>query len=98
MTIRTGLLIFGILLILATPLIALAVGPFAIQSAITGIVIVLGVLVERIVYKPVDNKSPGPGWRPTDERFVDPVSGQTVTVFVWPETCERRYVETGHGR
>src|SRR5579859_6286856 len=57
-----------------------------------GALLVLGVIFERIVYKPVDRAPPGPEWQATEERFVDPTSGATLTVFVKPSTGERRYV------
>ncbi len=34
---------------------------------------------------------PGPPFRPTDERFVDPTSGRRMRVYVDPATGERRY-------
>lgn len=37
----------------------------------------------------------GGGWRATEERFVDPESGELVTVWFDPETGERRYVADG---
>jgi hypothetical protein len=51
-----------------------------------------GLLVERWRYKPVTIHRPGPDWVPTNERFIDPESGETVTVFYQPSTGERRYV------
>ncbi len=38
-----------------------------------------------------DPTAPGPPFRPTDERFVDPTSGRTMRVYVDPATGERRY-------
>jgi len=37
---------------------------------------------------------PGPDWRPTGERFVDPTSGETIEVWFWPQNGERAYVRT----
>jgi hypothetical protein len=54
-------------------------------------VLLFGLLVEQWRYKPLTTR-PGPGWVPTDERFVDPESGRLVTVFYKPSTGERRYV------
>jgi hypothetical protein len=36
---------------------------------------------------------PGAGWERTSERFVDPDSGKTVTVYLQPGSGERQYVE-----
>jgi hypothetical protein len=38
---------------------------------------------------------PGPGWVKTDERFVDPTSGETLDVWFDPRTGERAYVRAG---
>jgi hypothetical protein len=93
MTLRNGVLIAGILLVLGS-LVPIAYGgrPLA-PLFVAGAVIVLGMLFERVVYKPVDAARPGPEWQRTAERFVDPASGETLTVFVKPATGERRYVK-----
>ena len=66
----------------ALPLWLLAVG-----GAITA-----GTVFERVIYKPLLGKKPGPGWVRTTERFVDPESGKTVDVFYQPSSGERQYV------
>lgn len=85
---RAVLLIIGAML-LATPLAEpkAAVGPMVI-----GAVIVLAVLVERYVYKPIGDEPPGAGWNKTAERFADPKSGRSVAVYYNPRTGQRRYV------
>ena len=35
---------------------------------------------------------PGPDWVKTDERFVDPSSGETLDVWFHPDSGERAYV------
>lgn len=35
---------------------------------------------------------PGPGWQRTEERFVDPSTGETLEVWFRPESGERAYV------
>jgi len=35
---------------------------------------------------------PGPGWQLTEERFVDPASGETLDVWFHPASGERAYV------
>jgi hypothetical protein len=37
---------------------------------------------------------PGPDWVLTSERFVDPSSGETLTVWFDPKSGERVYVRT----
>jgi membrane protein implicated in regulation of membrane protease activity len=93
MPLRVGLLVFGIALIVAALFLAVAGGPLSVQLGLGGTVLVLGVLFERRVYKPVLRTNPGRGWRRTDERFIDPASGGEVTVFIKPETGERLYVQ-----
>ena len=41
--------------------------------------------------QPLDH-SPGPGWTRTEERFVDPSSGETLEVWYRPDRGERQYV------
>jgi len=60
---------------------------------IWGTILFAAVVYERFRYKPLEHKSPGPGWERTSERFVDAESGKTVTVYVEPKTGERQYVE-----
>ena len=59
---------------------------------VLGLLLILGVLVERWRYRPIEEGRPGPGWIATGERFVDPETGRLVTVFYQPRTGERRYV------
>lgn len=57
-----------------------------------GAVIVLSIVYERVIYKPIESGAPGPGWTKTDERFIDDATGQPVTVWLQAETGERKYV------
>ena len=76
-------------------LVALLTGAFppALIFGFWGVVIVAGTLWERIFYKPLLKQAPGPGWQRTPERFVDPGTGQPVTVYTDPRTGERQYVQ-----
>lgn len=58
-----------------------------------GALLVVGILIERFRYKPLERGEPGAGWERTTERFIDDDSGRPVTVYVRPETGERKYVE-----
>ncbi|HXC55095.1 MAG TPA: hypothetical protein VNU97_07355 [Rhizomicrobium sp.] len=75
-------------------LVALAAGLFppAAVFAFWGAVLVLGIVCERVIYKPIAAARPGPGWERTSERFVDEASGQMVTVYIEPGTGERAYI------
>ena len=60
---------------------------------IWGAILLAAILYERFRYKPLANALPGAGWQRTSERFVDPDSGKTVTVWLQPTSGERQYVE-----
>jgi hypothetical protein len=76
----------------AVALALLGCGPAALGLAGWALVLIVGLLIERWRYKPLAERSPGPDWTPTDERFVDPETGKLVTVYYHPSTGERRYV------
>jgi hypothetical protein len=88
---RKALLLRGVVL-LATPLVGstIAIGP-----AILGAVLVLALLAERYVYKPIRDVPPGPGWDKTAERFADLKSGRSVVVYFNSRTGQRLYVAEG---
>jgi len=82
-------------------IVALAVGAVGLGArlaghrdatplAIWGCVIAVAVLVERWRYQARRGEDGG-GWQETDERFVDPESGQAMQVFYNPRSGERRY-------
>ncbi|HEX7725201.1 MAG TPA: hypothetical protein VF410_01490 [Rhizomicrobium sp.] len=56
-----------------------------------GIVIVVGVVFERYRYKPIMVQAPPGNWVRTSERFFNE-TGEPVTVWIDPETGERKYV------
>ncbi len=81
--------------LVATGLVALvnAAWPVAIFCLVWGAIIVFGIVYERIAYKKILDRIPdGKGWSRTNERFVDPGTGKTVTVYVKSFTGERAYV------
>jgi hypothetical protein len=94
---RTVLFAIGVLLLIAAAIAFLggAEPPFVLSAATLGALLTLGVLFERVTYKRLVSGSPGPGFVPTPERFVDPASGRLVQVYTRPETGERAYVEVG---
>jgi hypothetical protein len=75
-------------------------------AAVTGAVVLVAVTLERTRYRSEaaersSGSQPGLGggeptvpvapFRPTDELFVDPTSGQRLRVYLNPATGERRY-------
>ncbi|MBS0473177.1 MAG: hypothetical protein JSR60_19060 [Proteobacteria bacterium] len=82
-------------LALVCGLIGLASGVVSpmLMFGIWGALLVLGILCERVIYKPIEAATPGAGWQRTSERFIDDETGRTVTVFVEPKTGERAYVQ-----
>ena len=60
---------------------------------IWGAILTAGILYERFRYKALEPGRPGAGWEKTRERFIDDETGKPVTVYIRPETGERRYVE-----
>ena len=88
---RRALLLLGVVL-LATPLVG---STMAIAPAILGAVLVVALLVERYVYKPISDVPPGPGWDKTAERFADLRTGRSVVVYFNSKTGQRRYVAEG---
>jgi hypothetical protein len=55
--------------------------PAAAGLAGWGLILIIGLLIERWRYKPLADRRPGPDWTATDERFVDPETGKLVTVY-----------------
>jgi len=60
-------------------------------AVVSGIVF-LGIALENFRYKRLHRDVPGAGWQDTGERFIDPESGETVSVWFDPSSGERRYV------
>jgi hypothetical protein len=67
--------------------------PIAIWLLAVGLMVTVGIVYERVRYKSLARKRPGPGWQRTAERFVDPESGKMVTVYFRSSDGERMYVE-----
>ena len=67
----------------------------ATPFALWGGFIAAAVWVERWRYRSQSTLDTG-DWQKTDERFIDPESGQPVQVFYNPRTGERRYGEAPH--
>ena len=94
LSLTTGVLAFAMLFAGA---LSDAVGRKSVMavSLLSSAVLVLATLFERHAYKPTLTDHPGPQWRPTGERFLDPTSGEAIDVYENPATSERRYVSRG---
>ena len=91
---RNALIGFAGLLIVGGLAVTAVTGTGAGWGAIgLGVLLLAGTLFERVHYKPIEHQHPGPGWQRTAERFYDEEIGKTVSVYIHPETGERRYVE-----
>lgn len=89
---RRAILAYGLLAV-AGGLVLLALGAgfgAVIYFVVNGVVVLAAVLFERGRYRP--SVTPGGNWQETDERFVDPTTGQLMTVRYNPQTGERDYV------
>ena len=94
---RALVILFGILALALAPVVALSGGTLAAAAwlVFTGSLIVVSVVAERVHYKPLLTRSPGPGWTDSGECFLDPETQRWVKVYHHPATGERQYVETG---
>lgn len=61
------------------------------QVLILGVIVLVGTLFERWRYRDIEKPANG-RWQRTDEKFIDPSTGDPVEVMFDPGTGERRYV------
>ncbi len=61
------------------------------QALVIGVIVLIGTLFERWRYRRVE-EPPNGHWQRTDEKFIDPSTGDPVEVMFDPRTGERRYV------
>jgi hypothetical protein len=66
---------------------------FSIWLGVLALIVLVWFLFRKGGYKrkPLD-APPGPDWVRTEERFVDPSSGETLEVWFHPSSGERAYV------
>ncbi len=87
---------FGGALILASCVVAATgIAAPALWLFTLGALTVVGTVFERVLYKPLKDGSPGPGWTDTGERFVDPGTGKMVKVLFNAASGARQYVTVG---
>lgn len=92
---RKALLGLGVLLMFGGLVLMLAVrGSAGVGITAIGTVLLLALLMERRRYKCILDAPPGPDWRPTGERFIEPGSDDKVEVYYHPPTGRRSYVRT----
>ena len=90
-----ALYILGGLLLLAAAVALLVGGALALfipQLVVGGVLLVVGLAIERWRYKPVRGGRPDPRWTDTGERFVDPETGALTAVYFDAATGERHYL------
>jgi hypothetical protein len=88
------LYVVGSLLLLGAGIAALTGMLVALlpQLLFGGLLLVVGLAIERWRYKPLLRTGPDPRWKDTGERFVDPGSGQLTAVYFDPQRGERHYI------
>ena len=94
MTLRAGLIA------VCVALLAIAILLFVAGQGEGGVIVLVfqagfvlaAVLFERYRYNRPLPAPPGEGWEATGETFVDPASGETLSVYCNPSTGKRAYV------
>ena len=90
---RTILLVVGlVLLAISAGLYSVGEKIPALYVFIQGAVLTIAMLWEPWRYRRAILDAPPPGFAPTTERFEDPGSGRSVTVYIKAATGERAYV------
>lgn len=94
------LYVIGALLLLAGGVTLVVGGALVVilpQLIIGGLILVVGLAIERWRYKPVLDQHPDPRWTDTGERFVDPATGKLTAVYFDPANGERHYLAASAG-
>jgi membrane protein implicated in regulation of membrane protease activity len=89
---RSSVLLLGAAAIVCGVVAMFAGCPPGWVFAFWGALVVLSLVYEKVRYKPLESAAPGPGWTKTAERFIDDETGEPVTVWLQPQTGERKYV------
>jgi hypothetical protein len=89
---RKAILAYGVLaIVVGILLLAAGIGPgIVVYLLCQGIVVLAAILFERGRYQPQVTESGE--WQETEERFVDPSTGQLMKVRYNPRTGARNYV------
>jgi hypothetical protein len=91
---RKAILAYGVLAVVGAIALALAgvQGGLVFYALIQGLILIAALLLERGRYRPPTTESGA--WQETQERFVDPSTGQLMKVRYNPQTGARDYVPT----
>jgi hypothetical protein len=87
---RSGLLLFGVLLTFAGLISSISGWQGALVMTFWGLVLVAAVVFERWRYQKTSGTAQSE-WQETEERFVDPETGVLTQVMYDPRTGDRRY-------
>ena len=89
---RKAILAYGVLAIIGAVVLALAgiISGLVVYLFVNGAVVIAALLFERGRYRPT--VTPGGKWEDTEERFIDPSTGQLMKVRYNPQTGAREYV------
>ena len=85
----------GALLVLAGIVMAVIGSVFAVfvpQLIIGGLLLLVGLAIERWRYKPITRRRPEPDWTDTGERFIDPETNALTAVYLDAVSGERYYI------
>ena len=86
---------FGALLVI-TALLLFSTGGVQAWSGIYpmafGLIAIATALFERTRYWPGRRRDPAGTLRPTEERFIDPTTGERTRVWIDPSSGERHYI------
>jgi hypothetical protein len=85
------IVVAAILTCVGIVLIACGVHAPGWQALAVGAIVLIGTLFERWRYRRIEEPLNG-RWQRTDEKFIDPSTGNPVEVMFDPRTGERRYV------
>ena len=89
---RKAILAYGVLAIVGAVVLALAgiITGLVVYLFVNGAVVIAALLFERGRYRPTVTR--GGKWEDTEERFIDPSTGQLMKVRYNPQTGAREYV------
>lgn len=83
---------------LTAAVIGFAIDPMTWPTLAVAIVMMLGIVFERLRYGAAQRPPTDGAWQETSERFIDDASGKAVSVWFDPATGQRRYVELDERR
>ncbi len=83
-------MVVAVLLVLAGIVASVSGAQGALVMTFWGLILFAAVMLERWRYRKASTERPSE-WRDTNERFVDPETGQLTQVMYDPRTGDRRY-------